>query len=139
MKPTHIILVDDDPLSNNLCKLYIRHALPEMEVVDFTLPERGFNYLETIFKKQDTSVAILLLDINMPQMSGWDFLEKFNALDQKIKDRITIYILSSSVDLRDINKAAHNKYVKGYLEKPLEIETIKKIYRANFDAITVSC
>src|ERR1041384_7342896 len=100
MKPTLFILVDDDLVNNNICKLYIRHALSNVEIVDFTLPERGFYYVESLFDRENAS-AILLLDINMPTMTGWDFLEKYDALPQKIKDRITIYMLSSSVDKRD--------------------------------------
>lgn len=136
MKTERFILIDDDFLNNNLCKLYIRHIFPLMEIISFTLPERGFHYVETEFNGAGSIGTILLLDINMPQMTGWDFLEKYDELDTKIKDQITIYILSSSVDSRDKNKAAENKYVKGYLEKPLEAEMIKRIYQANESALT---
>jgi response regulator RpfG family c-di-GMP phosphodiesterase len=136
MKTTRFILIDDDPHNNNLCKLYIRHTLPMVEVIDFTLPEKGFHYVETAFNNSEVIYAILLLDINMPLMTGWDFLEKYDGLDKKIKDQITIYILSSSVDLRDKDKALNNKYVKGYLVKPLEIDEIRKIYETNVNLIT---
>lgn len=97
--------------------MYIHYVLPDIEIVDFTLPERGFDYLKSEFFNSHAASSILLLDINMPTMTGWDFLEKYEELDQRVKDQISIYILSSSVDPRDKEKAANNKYVKGYLEK----------------------
>ena len=129
MKAKRFILVDDDLFNNNLCKMYIHYVLPDIEIVDFTLPERGFDYLKSEFFNSHAASSILLLDINMPTMTGWDFLEKYEELDQRVKDQISIYILSSSVDPRDKEKAANNKYVKGYLEKPLQVEVIKTIVK----------
>ncbi|MBK9525604.1 MAG: response regulator [Bacteroidetes bacterium] len=127
MNTKRFILVDDDMFNNNLCKMYIQYVYPTMEIVDFTLPERGFEYLKSEFTVGEATPAILLLDINMPTMTGWDFLEKYEELDQRVKEQISIYILSSSVDPRDKEKADNNKYVKGYLEKPLQVDVIKKI------------
>jgi response regulator RpfG family c-di-GMP phosphodiesterase len=128
MKPVRFILIDDDVLNNNLCKLYIRHSLPSVEVVDFTLPERALIYIEKTFRNGNDGSSVLLLDINMPTMTGWDFLIQLDKLDEKIKSQITIYILSSSLDVRDKEKAQANKYVKGYIEKPIEIPVIKSLY-----------
>ncbi|MBK6840092.1 MAG: hypothetical protein IPG90_18920 [Bacteroidetes bacterium] len=49
MKAKRFILVDDDLFNNNLCKMYIHYVLPDIEIVDFTLPERGFDYLKSEF------------------------------------------------------------------------------------------
>ena len=131
MKDIKFILVDDDFHNNNICKLYIKYGLPSVEVVCFTFPELGLEYLEHSFFTSNKTFAILLLDINMPQMTGWDFLEKYALLNTEIRNQITIYILSSSVDELDKKKAEQNQIVKGYFQKPLEIEDIKRIYNEN--------
>jgi CheY-like chemotaxis protein len=128
MKPVRFIIVDDDDLDIRLCKLCIKHTLPNVEVVGFTSPEEGLIYLETAFSMQNWVASILLLDINMPTMSGWEFIEKYDALDRKIKNQIRIYFLSSSVDSRDQDKAAANKYITGYHIKPVTAPLIHKLF-----------
>ena len=132
MKPKRFIIVDDDELDIRLCKLHIKHTVQQMETVACTMPEEGLNYILKVYDDGVSVPSILLLDVNMPTMNAWEFLEKFYAFDQKIKDQITIYILSSSVDQRDQDKAAINKYVKGYLIKPITADVIKKLY-AEYD------
>ncbi|WP_287059311.1 response regulator, partial [Algoriphagus sp.] len=66
----------------------------------------------------------LFLDLNMPEMTGWDFLDNFDSQ----KNEAEIYILSSSVDERDINKASKYQVVKDYLSKPLIKKYIKSIF-----------
>ena len=63
----------------------------------------------------------------MPVMNGWDFLQRFNQFDTAIKDRVKIYILSSSDDRRDLDKAKSDPNVIDYLVKPLTRETIRQV------------
>jgi response regulator RpfG family c-di-GMP phosphodiesterase len=67
---------------------------------------------------------VLLLDIIMPGMDAWDFLKEFESFEPSLKDRIKIYILSSSVDKKDMMKANADKHVEYYLMKPLTSESI---------------
>ncbi len=60
----------------------------------------------------------------MPTWSGWDFLDNFEKLDEKIKSQIKIYILSSSIDASDKHRARENKNVVDYIEKPLSEKTV---------------
>jgi CheY-like chemotaxis protein len=128
MKPTRFILVDDDALNNTLCRFYIEHALPNMEIIDFIVPEIGFHYLETAFANDVPKPSVLLLDLNMPGMSGWEFLKNYQWLDQKIRAQITIYILTSSENNRDKDFASGNEYVKRYLEKPLSKNIVNELF-----------
>lgn len=127
MKPKRIIIIDDDELDIRLCKIHIRHALQQTEAISFTVPEDGLNYIKSTYSTNESVPTILLLDVNMPAMSGWEFLDIFDNSDEKIKDQINVHILSSSVDSRDKDKAASNKYVKSYLVKPVTAETILKL------------
>jgi len=69
-------------------------------------------------EEEDPNIA-LFIDVNMPTMSGWEFLEYFEGLDDRVKSAIQIYILSSSVDERDLERALGNENVKAFLVKPL--------------------
>jgi response regulator RpfG family c-di-GMP phosphodiesterase len=60
-------------------------------------------------------------------MNGWDFLQRFNEFDRAVKARIKIYILSSSDDRRDLDKARADANVTDYLVKPLTRETIRQV------------
>ena len=68
---------------------------------------------------------MLFLDINMPIMTGWEFMKEFEKLNTLIKDQIFIYILSSSIDQEDKLKAKNHPDVVDYIEKPLSAEILK--------------
>jgi response regulator RpfG family c-di-GMP phosphodiesterase len=124
--PIQFILIDDDSMNNLICKLTIEMTLGESDIKAFVNPELGFEYVQSDFSKQDTS-ALLLLDINMPIMSGWEFLELFDNLSYSIKDRVRICILSSSIDDRDKERSYANKNVADFLVKPLTDKDIIRI------------
>ena len=121
--PIRFIIIDNDPVNNLLCTLTIRDVQDAAEIQTFNSPVNGFKYLAE--KHADTNNhTVLLLDINMPAWSGWDFLDNFEKLDDKIKKQTKIYILSSSIDVNDKHRAGENKNVMDYIEKPLSEKTV---------------
>ena len=78
-------------------------------------------------KAAEECPTVLLLDINMPGMNGWEFLEKYDNIDSAIKSRITVFLLSFSIDHRDKQMAANNKYVKGFLTKPFKKSIVEEV------------
>lgn len=124
----HFIVIDDDALNNKICRVCIEKIDKSADVVTFTDPIEGFDYLAREYARNDHDhIGTLFLDINMPVMNGWEFLEKFDKLEDPVKNRIKVYILSSSVDKRDMERAKENKYVIYYFIKPLTKETISLI------------
>lgn len=121
--PSRFIIVDNDPVNNLLCSLAIKDAVVNADILAFTNPLKAFEYLSA-YNESDNSMNILLLDINMPIWSGWDFADHFENLDEKIKKRFKIYMLSSSIDNDDKLRAVENKNVVGYIEKPLTEEKV---------------
>ena len=117
------IVIDDDPVNNFLCSAVIEVAAGGLDVQTFEVPEKGLEYIakECLNNEYPT---VLFLDINMPTWSGWDFLDNFEKLDEKIKRQIKIYILSSSIDANDKHRARENKNVVDYIEKPLAEKTV---------------
>lgn len=124
-KSTRFVVIDDDALNNKICRACIEKLFKEATVTTFTDPKLGFEHIEEEYSSDSHSdTGILFLDINMPTMTSWEFLDLFDMLDEKIKSRVKIYILSSSVDKRDMERAQANKNVVYYLIKPLTKETI---------------
>ncbi|HSR16609.1 MAG TPA: response regulator [Ignavibacteriaceae bacterium] len=129
MKNTsRFVVIDNDPISNALCKMMINNVLGEIEVRTFTQPEKGFKYISSEHAKYDNGFcSIILLDLNMPSMTGWKFLKLFEELDEKIKNKFKIYIHSSSADPLDKQRARSNKYVVDYIVKPLTEEMVRSL------------
>ena len=72
---------------------------------------------------------IILLDINMPVMNGWDFLNEFVKLKESISKQITIYMVSSSIDPEDLERAKSYKEVSEYITKPISISRLKDLLK----------
>lgn len=125
-RPIRFIVIDDDMINNMLCKIVIRQAAAKCEILTFESPEDGLDYFNRGYTKNGVP-TVLFLDINMPTWSGWEFLDNFDLLDKEIKDQVIVFMLSSSVDPSDKQRAIENRNVTGYLEKPLTTEKISDI------------
>jgi len=117
--PNNFILIDDDQINNMVCRKVIRTIVPKAHIQAFTDPEKGLSYVQLAFAAGDAANTILFLDINMPSLTGWDVLEKLSNFDSAFQERVKIFMLSSSFNASDKEKAVHNKLVSGYISKPL--------------------
>ena len=129
MKPVHrFMVVDDDRLNNLVCKHIILRFDMEAQITLFTDPEKALGFIKDTFSDPvEEGNTVMFLDINMPVISGWEFLKVFETFEEKIRKQISIYILSSSIDQSDIEEAGKNPFVQGYYPKPLSLETINLI------------
>lgn len=115
--PNKILLVDDDPIFLTLAELAIKKEQESIEIFKAMNGEEAIKFL------QSQSVDIIFLDLNMPVMNGWEFLDAFSQVDNSGNQ---IYILTSSIDPSDQRKADENPFVTSMLEKPLDKEKISK-------------
>ncbi|MGM0945084.1 MAG: response regulator [Bacteroidota bacterium] len=124
----NIILVDDDPsfhliAKKNLSKIEVR--IPFISLYD------GNQLMDAISKKDHLALSdysnLVLLDLNMPEMDGWQFLEEFSQLDQSLQKRFFIVILTSSISLSERNRGLSYPMVKGYYHKPMNKNGIQGI------------
>jgi two-component SAPR family response regulator len=124
--PNRFIVIDDDLVNNMLCSFVIKQTAGEAEIEIFNIPEEGFEFVAREYVNSENP-TILFLDINMPTWSGWDFLDNFEKLDEKIKKQIRIYMLSSSLDPNDKTRAMDNRHVVDYIVKPLSKSIMRSI------------
>lgn len=131
-----IIIIDDDPINNFICREVIKMVTDKNEILDFTSPETGLKY---IFENQknfaENEEIILFLDLNMPTMTGWEVLEELKKIEENIRNSFSIYVLSSSVDEKDKERAKEEPNVKELLVKPLNLNVIKTILNCNHKLI----
>lgn len=124
-----ILIVDDDALSNLLSKMAIKLISKESQITDFVIPEAALEFIRSDkTHNADNAEVIVFLDLNMPTMTGWEFLEAFDKFEEKLKKQYKIYILSSSINPADIERAEENIYVKDFIEKPLNKHILHKIF-----------
>lgn len=126
-----LTLIDDDKIFIFLTRKAIEktNLIDQIKVFDNGLD--ALNFLKENINQVEILPEIILLDLNMPIMDGWQFLEEYALLHPSIGKKITIYICSSSISLEDINRAKAINEVTDYIIKPISkdrlIEVIKEI------------
>lgn len=130
-----IIIIDDDEQSNVICKYIVRHALgKEADVATFTRASTGIEHIKADHLTTDTaSKKVIFLDINMPQISGWEALDILNELDEPVKKQLNVYMFSSSIDPKDKKRALEHPLVQDFIEKPLSVEKVLEIVKSMED------
>ena len=127
-KPVHILLIDDDEINNFISIKLIKKALSNAEISSCL---NGKVAIEELIEMQKISPEklpdFILLDINMPIMNGWEFLDEYKRLNVDATGKSKIFIISSSVFSNDISRAKSYPLVKNFISKPLSVEKIREM------------
>jgi CheY-like chemotaxis protein len=129
-RPVSVLLVDDDEINNFISIKLIKKALLNTEIMACLNGKFAIDQLVDIQRNDPAKLPdYILLDINMPIMNGWEFLDEYKRLNIDPLSKTKIFIISSSVFSNDINKARSYPLVKDFISKPLNVDKIVELFR----------
>lgn len=126
-KIENLWIIDDDPMSSFYIKRLAELGEYARIITIYDKAQWAIHYLLEHKMSVDHLPDVILLDIYMPEMDGWSFLDEFGRIKNQLDKQIDIYIISSSNHGQDLRKARTFPEVKAYLLKPITKEHMKKI------------
>ncbi|MFC4740198.1 response regulator [Flavobacterium ponti] len=128
MKKNSVWIIDDDMIFKIIAQKIIQKSENLETLSTFSNGQEALAALESAVTNNEKLPDIILLDIEMPLMDGWEFICQIKPFASILKEKkIRIYILSSSIAIEDKLKAQSNSNISGYLTKPITLEDLVKI------------
>jgi len=129
VKQKHIVcLIDDDNIYQYTARVILESTGLARQIHSFYDGKEAINYFrEQLPANADALPDVIFLDINMPVMNGWEFLEEYNKLATSFPKPITVYVVSSSVNSTDMQRSRSYTSVTDYLVKPVNRNTYQEL------------
>ena len=120
------VIIDDDRANNFLCKIVLEDAKFAKSIDSFIWAEEALAHLKDAALSHDMP-DVIFLDISMPRMDGWGFLEVYTKMPAEIRAKTKLFMLSSSMYDKDIMRARSYDDVVDFIAKPMTIELLDQI------------
>lgn len=123
----HILIIDDDRFQQEALKKMADSTGLVASITLFANGKEAADYLVDTAAQGDSLPHVIFLDIHMPVMDAWKFLEAFSRFKRRLYRPIPVYVVTSSTDSFDMAKSRHHDTVKGYIIKPAAKEKVREI------------
>ncbi|WP_198440163.1 response regulator [Pareuzebyella sediminis] len=133
MEKAKILLIDDDDIYIYLTKRMLKGISENIDVESYMDGEQALEYIESCIEQGLDFPRVILLDINMPFLDGWGFLEEFRKLKPKIKQEVHFYLVTSSQSQRDKTRAEKYEELTEYVVKPVAEDRLIQILDAAYE------
>lgn len=120
----HVILVDDDDIFNMLHSEVLKRLIPDVRIDVF---KSGVEVTEYLQREPSAMIDLIFLDIRMPVMGGFEVLDLMATMNPDRFKNTRIYVLSSTLDDRDLQRAKATPLVTDFIGKPMSFDTMRSI------------
>lgn len=124
-----IAVVDDDTVYQFTASRTLKATKLTDQILQFPNGHEALAFLNDHAGDPGKLPDIIFLDINMPITDGWMFLDEFRKLKEEFSKKMLIYVVSSSIDPRDLSRARNNPEVSDYVEKPITLKKFSELLR----------
>jgi CheY-like chemotaxis protein len=127
------MVIDDAPIDRLIVERVVLKNQFATEVLSFESVSEALEYLQRYHSDQDKLPGLIFLDINMPDMNGFDFLNHYHLMPESVKSYCAIVMLSSSLMPADLKRAEENPFVHRFITKPLhngKLEDLRSTFRS---------
>jgi CheY-like chemotaxis protein len=119
-----VMVIDDSQIDRYVASYNIKRYAFAEEIIELESAKAALEYIKASLEQPENLPELIFLDIRMPEMDGFQFLEEYEKLPSMVQTKCIIMMLSSSLDYADHVKALQNKFVNRFLNKPLDKERL---------------
>jgi len=124
----HVLLIDDSDIDNAVNKKLLKLARISDDIEIYTSARASINKIKELGITW-TSPRLILLDLSMPDLNGMQWLELFRELPEQVQNKCFVYVLSSSIDRKQLDQAENDSSVIALLEKPLDVYLLQQLIK----------